>query len=71
MAKCSENENFSSGTNSQRFIILPQREGTEPFLQPEVTFIFSIGSISLQSLTMCKKIILLSTSATNIATTKQ
>lgn len=49
MAKCSENENFSSGTNSYRFIILPRRDGIEPFLQPKVTFIFSIESISVQS----------------------
>lgn len=47
MAKSTENENFSSGTNSYRFIILPQRSGIEPFLQPKVTFISRIENISL------------------------
>jgi hypothetical protein len=32
LAKCSKSENFSLGTNSIRFIILPQRDGIEPFL---------------------------------------
>lgn len=50
MAKSSENENFSSGTNSYRFIILPQRSWIEPFLQPKVPFIFRIENISLSAL---------------------
>ena len=55
MAKSSENENFSSGTNSYRFIIFPQRSGIEPFLQPKVTFISKMENISLALLQCIKR----------------
>lgn len=70
MAKSSENENFSSGTTSYRFIILPQRSWIEPFLQPKSYFYFQNRKYFSFSLAMCSETILRRTSASNISTRK-